>query len=66
MTDEQLLEIIMPYSNNQDILPSSGVISKKESGVYHEIIKRYGLYSNFAERFGLKTLNRNKNNQASI
>lgn len=66
MKDEELLDIIMPYSNNQDILPSTGIISKKESGVYHEIIKRYDLYSNFAKRLGKRTLTINKNHQASI
>ena len=66
MTDEQLLEIIMPYSKNQDILPSTGVISKKESGVYHEIIKRYKKYSNFAKHFEKKIISNNIDHQASI
>jgi hypothetical protein len=52
MTDEELLNVIMEYSDNQDILPSTGIISKKESGIYHEIIKRYEKYSNFAKKYG--------------
>ena len=66
MTDEELLEVVMPYSNNKDVLPSTGVISKKESGVYHEIIKRYKKYSNFAKSMDKRTLNINKNNQSSL
>lgn len=66
MIDEELLEIIMPYSDNQDILPSSGVIAKKESGAYREIINRYKKYSNFAKKVGKKTKNINKNNQATV
>jgi len=66
MTDEELLEVLMPYSNNQDVLPSTMIISRKESGIYHEIIKRYGKYSNFANSMGKRTLNINKNNQSSL
>lgn len=66
LTDEELLEIIMPYSNDQNILPSTMVISKKESGIYQEIIKRYHKYSNFAKKIGKQTRNINKNNQATI
>ena len=66
MTDEELLEVLMPYSNNQDVLPSTMIISRKESGIYHEIIKRYGKYSNFANSMGKRTRNINKNNQATI
>lgn len=66
MTDEKLLEIIMPYSDNQDVLPSTRIISSKESGIYNEIIKRYGKYSNFAVRFGKKIISKNKDHQATI
>lgn len=65
MTDEELLEIIMPYSDDQNVLPSTMIISKKESGIYHEIIKRYKKYSNFAKKVGKQTRNINKNNQAT-
>ena len=66
MTDEELLEVLMPYSNNQDVLPSTMIISRKESGIYHEIIKRYGKYSNFAKHFKKKIISNNIDHQASI
>ena len=57
LTDKELLEIIMPYSTDSFTLPLTSIISKKESGVYNEIRKRYKTYSNFAQIFGYKTKN---------
>lgn len=55
-TAEELLDIIMKYSNDPNILPSTSIISKKEQGAYKEIRKRYKTYYNFAVKFGKTTI----------
>lgn len=55
-TNEELLEIVMRYSTTPEILPSTGIISKKESGTYDEIRKRFKTYNDFALHFGKQTL----------
>ena len=53
MTSQELLDTIMKYSIDQHILPSTSIITKKESGIYKEIIKRFKSYNNFALNFGM-------------
>jgi len=55
-TSEDLLNIIMEYSTNPNVLPSTSIISKKESGVYKEIMKRFKTYNKFALHFGKQTI----------
>jgi len=56
MTSQELLDNIMIHSVDQNILPSTSVIVKKESGIYKEILKRFKTYNNFALHFGMKTM----------
>jgi len=55
-TSEELLDIIMKYSTNTNILPSTSIISSKEGGAYNEIRKRFKTYNNFALHFGMTTM----------
>lgn len=56
LSSEELLEIVMQYSTDHNILPSTSIIAKKESGIYKEIMKRFKSYNNFALHFGKQTI----------
>lgn len=60
LSDKDLLERIMKYSNDKNVLPSSNLLSKKESGAYKEILKRHKTYENFGKTFGKLTIYQNK------
>lgn len=52
MSNEELLNEIMKYSDNQDILPKQVKLkANNASGLYIEAVKRYGSYHNFAKAF---------------
>jgi hypothetical protein len=53
LSDEQLLEVVMKYSDNSNFLPKARLICIKESGIYKEIVKRYENFRNFGEKFGI-------------
>ena len=55
-TNKELLDIIMKHSINNNVLPSTSIISSKEGGAYSEIRKRFKTYNNFAQHFGMTTM----------
>jgi len=61
LSDEELLEKVMKYSDSNKMLPKSEDISKKENGVYKELLKRYKNMRNVAEKFNLNLPGSSKN-----
>lgn len=55
LTDLEILNKIMQYSDNDDFLPLASVISKNEHILYNEILRRYGGITKFAKIFGKAT-----------
>lgn len=55
LSDKELLDNIMKYSDNDNVLPCTKIISKKISGIYGETLKRYGNINNFALKMGKQT-----------
>jgi hypothetical protein len=51
MSDQQIFEELMKHSENQNYLPPLVGIN---SSIVREIHKRYGIYSNFADKFNKK------------
>jgi len=58
MTDEELLEVVMSYSDNKDYVPSVYEVRKNEQEVYNEILKRYRNFRLFADKFQKKMVSR--------
>lgn len=58
LSDEELLEKIMEYSDDDSFLPKSSTREQGFYTLYKEIIKRYGRYSLFAKKFNKKTINK--------
>jgi len=56
MTDEELLEEIMKYSDDNEYLPSENILRKyHKSSIFNQIIQRYGHIDNFALKFNKKS-----------
>ena len=56
LTDKELLNELMKYSSDKNMLPLQDILDKNnKSGLYLEVIKRYGSYYNFANTFGKHT-----------
>jgi len=47
-TEQELLNNVMKYSSNENLLPSTTTLVKEISGLYSEILKRYKSYFNFS------------------
>jgi hypothetical protein len=54
MTDEEMVEIIMAYSDDKEYFPSIYVVRQHERAVYKEIIKRHKNFRLFADKFHKK------------
>ncbi|AZV43759.1 hypothetical protein BAOM_3150 [Peribacillus asahii] len=69
ISDEELFDKIMEYSDNDDCLPNtSRSFDKKGFGrLYKEIIKRYDSFSDFGKKFNMITFNEKmKNDKLNI
>lgn len=55
--DEDLLDIVMEYSDNSNILPNTILLAKNNVSVYNEILKRYDSYFIFADKMGKQVIN---------
>lgn len=57
LTDEEILDEIMKYSDNEDYLPTVLTLKKNSSYyLYNEVLRRYGNYYNFADKFHRKII----------
>ena len=55
-TDIELLEELMKYSNNKNMLPKQDILDdNNKSGLYLEVLKRHGSYYNFAKLYDKNT-----------
>lgn len=54
ISDKEILELVMSYSNDDEFFPPISTIENKHNGIYAEVIKRYGNFSEFAEKYNKK------------
>lgn len=55
LSDDELFESIMKYSDNEMILPSTMLLQKKNQSLYNEMRKRYGSIKTFAKKYNKLT-----------
>lgn len=55
LSDDEIFERIMKYSEDENYLPFVDTFRKSENYLYTEIIRRYGNYTLFGERYGKYT-----------
>jgi len=58
MTEKELLDVVMSFSENQAYAPPVYEVRKNEREVYNEILKRYGNFRLFADAFEKKMVSR--------
>lgn len=53
-SDDEILNTLMSLSDNNDYLPEACLFREKYRTLYNQILKRYGNYSNFADKYNKK------------
>lgn len=61
LSGEEILDAIMIYSNDINILPSTSLLVENNVSLYNYIIKKYGSYFDFAELMNKQVINKPNN-----
>lgn len=61
LSDEEILNTIMIYSDDINILPSTSILVEQNVSLYNFIIKKYDSYFNFAELMNKQVINKPNN-----